>query len=306
MTIKHIVITGGGPSGLVSYGVLKHLNNEGFWSLSNIQTIHASSVGGIISTILLLDYKWDWLDDYFIKRPWEKILDEFMSVDLLTILSNKGLDSKVFINYILEPLFNAKDINLNISLKDFHKLTNVDLYLYATNLNNNFDLSANVSSSMSITSCVINKNTYPNMRLIDAVASTMAFPFIFKPIFVDDKCLIDGGVLNNFPLNMCMKTNCNIDEILAIKNMYNVSDNITQDTPIIDFMRLFFTKVHNTLDHNSHTFTNIPFLVECCVDNLSKFELWIKALNNHEYRDYLIKSGVSSGISFMKKIIVKN
>jgi hypothetical protein len=102
-----------------------------------------------------------------------------------------------------------------------------------------------------------------------------------------------------------MKTNCNIDEILAIKNMYNVSDNITQDTPIIDFMRLFFTKVHNTLDHNSHTFTNIPFLVECSVDNLSKFELWIKALNNHEYRDYLIKSGVNSGICFMEKITVK-
>lgn len=297
MTIRHIVITGGGPSGLVSYGALKHLHGAGFWSLSDIQSIHASSVGGIISTIILLDYQWNWLDDYFIKRPWEKILDDFMSDDLFTILSNKGLDSRVFVSYILEPLFKAKDIPLNISLCDFYNKTNVLLNLYATDLNTNFKL----------TTVPINKDTFPNMSVVDAVSITMAFPFIFKPIFIDNYCFIDGGVLNNFPLNICIKNNCEPNEVLAIKNKYYASQqfkyNITPDIPLLDFIRLFITKVHNTLDHNSHEISEkIPYLLECDIENLSSFDIWIKALNNQDFRDYLINSGCSSAIKFIDSI----
>lgn len=29
--IKHIVINGGGPTGLISYGVLKHLSSQSFF-----------------------------------------------------------------------------------------------------------------------------------------------------------------------------------------------------------------------------------------------------------------------------------
>jgi predicted acylesterase/phospholipase RssA len=301
MTIKHIVITGGGPSGLVSYGALKNLHNSGFWTLSDIQSIHATSVGGIISAIILLDYEWDWLDDYFIKRPWEKILDEFMCADLLTILSNKGLDSRIFVSYILEPLLKAKDISLNISLIDFYNKTNIDLTLYATDLNTNYKM----------TQTSINKDTFPQMSLVDAVAITMAFPFIFKPIFIDKHCFIDGGVLNNFPLNVCIKNNCNPDEVLAIKNKYHPCQNITDDIALLDFIRLFITKVHTTLDSNSYEFSDIPYLVVCDVGDVVNFDMWIKALNNQEFRDYLINAGVSSSKTFIDSIsktefIVKN
>lgn len=297
MTIKHIVITGGGPSGLVSYGVLKHLNNTGFWSLKDIISIHASSVGGIISAIILLDYEWEWLDDYFIKRPWEKIFDEFIANDLFTILSNKGIDSRIFVTYILEPLLKAKDLSIDITLLDFYNKTNVDLSLYATDLN----------TAPKMTTNLINKDTFPNMPLVDAVAITMAFPFVFKPIFIDTHCFIDGGVLNNFPLNFCLKNNCELDEILAIKNKYDstgggmLSQNITNETNILDFIRIFITKVHNTLDYNSYEFSKkIPYLIECETGDLSNFDIWIKTLNNQEFRDYLIKFGVKSGMIFMK------
>lgn len=293
MPIKHIVITGGGPSGLVSYGALKYLNKSGFWALKDIQSIHASSVGGIISAIILLDYEWEWLDDYFIKRPWEKIFDEFLGNDLFTILSNKGFDSRIFVSYILEPLLKAKDLSTDITLLDLYNKTNVDLSLYATDLNTNIKMNTNI----------INKDTFPNMLLVEAIAITLAFPFIFKPIYIDTHCFIDGGVLNNFPLNFCLKNNCELNEILAIKNKYNSSQIITYDTNILDYIRLFITKVHNTLDHNSFEFTkNIPYLIECETGDLSNFDNWIKTLNNQEFRDYLINSGVSSGIEFIKNL----
>ena len=35
--IEHIVINGGGPTGLISYGALKHLFEQGFLNMENIK-----------------------------------------------------------------------------------------------------------------------------------------------------------------------------------------------------------------------------------------------------------------------------
>ena len=71
--IEHIVINGGGPTGLISYGALKHLFEHNFLHMDNIKSIYGTSIGGIVGTILSLKYDWNILDDYFIKRPWEKV-----------------------------------------------------------------------------------------------------------------------------------------------------------------------------------------------------------------------------------------
>ena len=39
MTIKHIVINGGGPNMWYMYGALKHLHDEKVWQLENIENI---------------------------------------------------------------------------------------------------------------------------------------------------------------------------------------------------------------------------------------------------------------------------
>ena len=33
--IKHLVMSGGGPAGLITYGAAKHLHKKGFWKLEN-------------------------------------------------------------------------------------------------------------------------------------------------------------------------------------------------------------------------------------------------------------------------------
>ena len=72
--IKHLVFSGGGPAGLLTYGAAKYLAQKGFWTLSDIKSIYGCSIGAYMGIIISLNYEWDWLDDYFIKRPWEKIV----------------------------------------------------------------------------------------------------------------------------------------------------------------------------------------------------------------------------------------
>ena len=89
MVIKHIVICGGGPTGLLSYGAAKHLAEQGFWSHDNIETIYGTSIGALIGAMLCLKHDWSTLDDYIIKRPWEKVIVE--SLELFELFSCKGM-----------------------------------------------------------------------------------------------------------------------------------------------------------------------------------------------------------------------
>ena len=47
--IKHIVINGGGPTGIMCYGALKCLFENKFIQIENIQSVYGTSAGAINS-----------------------------------------------------------------------------------------------------------------------------------------------------------------------------------------------------------------------------------------------------------------
>ena len=71
--IRHIVCSGGGVTGFSFYGILKECYARGIWKVENIQTIYGTSVGSIFAVILALNYDWQTMDDYLIKRPWQNV-----------------------------------------------------------------------------------------------------------------------------------------------------------------------------------------------------------------------------------------
>ena len=90
MTIKHLSLGSGGIIGLVMYGALKRLNKLKVWELKNIESIYSCSAGAIIGLMIILDIKWEWLDDYWMKRPWKKIFD-FNNIDYFKYINDKGI-----------------------------------------------------------------------------------------------------------------------------------------------------------------------------------------------------------------------
>ena len=53
--IKHLLIPSGSTSGLVMLGIFKSLIENNYIKVKDIESIHASSVGAIIATILCLN-----------------------------------------------------------------------------------------------------------------------------------------------------------------------------------------------------------------------------------------------------------
>jgi predicted acylesterase/phospholipase RssA len=120
MPIKHLVISGGGPLGFRYLGALQKLEIDGFWRFDDIETIYGTSIGAIIGTFICLKYDWETLNKYIIERPWHDAF-KVNPKQIFDSYYNKGLFDKKLAEIIFKPLLEAKDLTLNITLKEFYE-----------------------------------------------------------------------------------------------------------------------------------------------------------------------------------------
>jgi predicted acylesterase/phospholipase RssA len=291
--IKYIVISGGGPTGLLSYGAIQYLAKEGFWELKNIKGIYGCSIGSYLAVVLSLGYDWEWLNDYFIKRPWNKIISN-NQISFIDAFIKKGLFGEEIVSEMLFPLLSAKELTSSITLKELYEYNNIDIHLYTTNIN-----------TTKFTKVDISHKTHPNLSVIKAISMSMAYPFVFKPILINNDCFIDGGLLNNYPVNDCLlQTNCLEEEILAFKNIWTINEtinsnnnntninnnNITESSTIIDYLIILLKKMQNEINTEPLQ-REVKYTVRCLVEDLDTYHSWIKALSVEEMRIKLIKNG---------------
>jgi predicted acylesterase/phospholipase RssA len=288
--IKHIVINGGGPTGLITYGVLKHLSQNKFFDSNHIETIYGTSIGGIFGVILALNYDWETLDDYILKRPWEKIF-KIQPEDFFNLFYSKGLFSFSVVEGFLGKLFEAKDISLDITLKEFYEYTNIVHHFFTV-------------KGDTLESIDISYKTFPDLSLIKALEMTTAFPIFCKPVFYEETCYIDGGLLNNYPVNKCLENEkCKKEEILGIKNTYPINTiNLNEKMNLLEYLQTIFGKIINKLQtlHNTE-YANIPNEVKCyCDKNITNYETWLNNLIESEKRKELVDYGINCAEQFLE------
>ena len=78
MTIKHLVLPGGGAAAIRLLGALQTLHENKVWDHNDIESIHAVSAGTLLAVLIALKFDWDTIVDYMIQRPWgEGVQSEF-------------------------------------------------------------------------------------------------------------------------------------------------------------------------------------------------------------------------------------
>jgi len=291
MTIKHLVISGGGPTGLLTYGIASYLSKKGFWKLSDIKSIYGCSIGAYMGVVLSLGYEMEWLDDYFIKRPWEKLVAS-SKIKLIDINEKKCFISEHFNKEAIMPLLKGKDFDETITLGDLYEYNKIDIHFYSTNIN-----------TPKLKKIDISHTTHPNLLLTTALQMTMAFPIIFQPIIQDNECYIDGGLLNNFPLNDCIsQEECDPNEVLAFKNIWkNVNQNVKESSSIFDYMLILIKKMQLSLDTEGEQI-EVKHMVRCLIDDLSSFDKWADTINNEETRKSILENGYNQAELFISSI----
>jgi predicted acylesterase/phospholipase RssA len=293
MTIKHLVISGGGPTMFQSLGAIQHLEQNGFIDFKNIESIYGTSAGAIISICISLDFDWETLTEYFIKRPWHKIF----SIKAQTIFdsySKKGLFDSDVIEKCFKPLFDAKNILMGITMKEFFEYNGIEIHVIAFELNN-------------FESVDFSYKTHPDLPLIQVIHMTCSLPVILSPVFLENKCYIDGGITCNYPLNRCIEAKGNVDEILGFVNDYNCEDsnnnnnnnNITNESTLIDFLLGFFFKIIKSIETDAKQ-QKIKNEVAYKAQHMSVGTIK-ESLHSVEIRQKLFQNGVDAAKDFLEK-----
>lgn len=288
MTIKHLVIPGGGHLGFKALGALQYLEQNGFWNINNIETIYATSAGAIISVLLCLKFDWETINDYIIKRPWDEVFQIGIS-QMFKAYSKKGLFDKNFVEIFYKPFFDAKDISLEITLKEFYDLSKIEIHLFTVDINN-FILTD------------VSYISHPDLQLLTAVQMSSAVPILISPVCIDNKCYVDGGVICNYPINQCILRAKNVNEIFGIRHNYDYSindNNIVKDqTNILEYAMNFVSGliINISLNIKEKTVPN-ELIYHADLMCLSKFKA---ALHSKKNRKSLLDSGIKSAQEFLQ------
>ena len=273
--IEHIVISGGGIILLPFYGYIRDSAKKGLWELKNIKSVYGTSAGSLLATIVLLNMDWDVIDDYIINRPWKNIcqvqIEEFFS-----ILDKKGLKDINFMKKIVQPMFESKNIPLDITMKQFYELNNIDLHIFVTEV-------------MKFETIDINHITYPDWKLIDAIYASCSIPILFAPLCIDNKYYTDGGFLNNFPVTTCIQQqSCDPSNMLLL-DIHNESPDLKNDFSFFDFLFTLFVNIFKILSNRR----NIPIFQNTVRINMSETSLGKinNVIESAETRRELIQEG---------------
>lgn len=286
--IQHLVISGGGPAGLLTYGAAQQLAKAGFWRLQDIKSMYGCSIGAYMAVILSLGYDWDWLDDYFIERPWEKVVS-LSAMSIIEAFDQKGLMDVKCIEESLMPLLSAKGMSAATTLAEYYAFNQIDLHMFTTNIN-----------GVQLEKIDMSHSTHPTLSVVQALSMSMAYPLAFKPVCLDGACYIDGGMLTNFPLNDCItQTKCNKDDILAFKNIWvSEETSITEESSLLEFCMATITKMARAICTENQQ-PDIKHTVRCLVEDLNGLPSWLHAVATHDMRAKLVERGRQHGKLFL-------
>ncbi len=193
-----VVLSGGGAKGAVHIGFLKALEENDI----PVDYIAGTSIGAVIGGLYACGYSPLQIEELITS-------DEFIG----SLIRKKNN----YLNFYKKPYPNASWISIPFTYDEKIKSklpTNIispyemdfsfmELFSAASaTANNNFDslyipfrcVASDIDSSKAV--------IFKNGQLGKAIRASMTFPFYFKPIKIDGKLLFDGGMYNNFPVDV--------------------------------------------------------------------------------------------------------
>jgi NTE family protein len=155
--------------------------------LLKLEKILGVSIGSFVAACYIIGYNSDELLEIIMNKNTDNFKDITFE-ERGSIL--KGENYKQWVHDIL-----SVKINPYITLKELYEKTKIHFMCTTTCI---YSENKNYNEGIVIMS---HENT-PDVPLIVAINSSMAFPFVFPPINYDNAKFIDGGILDNIPYGL--------------------------------------------------------------------------------------------------------
>jgi NTE family protein len=188
-----VVLSGGGAKGLAHIGVLKVLDSLGV----KVDYVAGTSMGAVIGSLYASGYSGNALDSIFNSIDFDKIIN-----DDLPRASKAFYERNNSERYVITLPFDGLKVKLPSAISKgqntYNLLAKLMLHVSAVKKFKDlpipfFCIATNIENGKQV--------QLEQGNLTQAVMASSALPSLFQPVQIGNDILIDGGVVNNYPVD---------------------------------------------------------------------------------------------------------
>jgi NTE family protein len=263
-----LVLSGGGAKGFAHIGALKVFEEAGL----QFDYVSGTSMGSIFGSLYALGYHPDTMEKMVRNQDWDALMNDKVDRRYIPIEEKQNSDRFLIVFPIVEnrvttkiglrtgqmvDLLLAKYLSPAYKVNNFSKLP-IPFLCIGTDLSD--------GSNIVLDQGVLQK----------AVRASMSIPSYFNPITIDGRLLVDGGVINNFPVSEMKKKGMDVIVGVDVQTGLLESKNISTVFQVLDQVTSFYRVANNTKAVSLTDYYIKPDLKEFDMMSFSNYDTIIK------------------------------
>lgn len=280
-----VVLSGGGAKGVAHIGALKVIEEAGI----PIDYVVGTSMGAIVGGLYSIGYTPQQLDSIVNAQDWKYLLSDATNPET-TLLSEKLEDKQ----YLLSIPITGK--SAHVSDAGIIKGRNIARLLSGLTIGYHDSISFN---RLPIPFACVSDNIVNGSKIVFhkgilgiAMRASMSIPGVFAPVYLNGMVLVDGGLTDNYPVDIARQMGAEIIIGVDVQNSLMKADELTSLPNVLgQILNLVGEESYRKNVENS----NIHIKVD--VDGYSA------ASFNHEAIDTLVRRGKEAAMANWDKLI---
>ena len=233
-----LVLSGGGSKGFAHIGVLKTFDKYGI----KLDYIAGASMGAILGSLYAIGYSGNSLDSLISDQNWDKLIkDEISRRDMSVV--EKESEGKSFMNLPMQGL----KVQIPSGFKPGQNISKM-LDRLTLPVHNESDFSmfsipflctaANIETGVA--------EAFTKGYLPEVLRASMAIPSVFTPVNINGQLYVDGGLINNLPVDELKKRGIDIVIAVDVQGLYVKQDQLNSVLDIFEQSSRFLRAPSNT------------------------------------------------------------
>lgn len=234
-----LTLSGGGAKGAAHIGVLKVMEEVGI----PIDCIAGTSMGSIIGGMYALGYSPDEMEQIIRSVNWEEYMSDYIDRSAMSFEMKKKATSL----WTEIPFNRAKNIKIRNTLPGGFISGNNILNLFNSlcvgyNREMDFDKLPIPFACVATDIATGEQVNFRHGVLAQCMRASMAIPGVFAPVRIGDRVLIDGGMQDNFPVDVCKEMGADIVIGVTVSNKYKPADEVNALPQLVEMLTVLVTQ----------------------------------------------------------------
>lgn len=191
---EYLVFSGGSIKGIAFVGAIQILEKYGIMG-PNIKGYAGTSAGSIIAAMMAIGLSYDQIANYMVKLDTTKIPDDKVGFvrDTYNLIEHYGVCKGNYLYKYIGDIIKTHCGNKDYTIEQLYKDTNITLVIPVTNVNTMETVYLNPHNE---------EIAYRAVPIRLAVRMSTSIPYMFEPIVYTNCSFVDGGLIDNYPINV--------------------------------------------------------------------------------------------------------